>query len=143
MWSSSFQRLQKRMFALLMKSKPWRLSFSSRILFTSATFLLGVGSFLSFLRNIDEYAICDDGLLSWILFNVFMISSLSAFALLLFMSFVPACSCVDVAVRFSDLLSCLLPVPHSLLPVPHTNLLKKYTRTYANFSRKYIRPYIS
>ena len=78
------------MFALLMKSKPWRFSFSSRILFTSATFLLGVGSFLSFLRNIDEYAICDDGLLSWILFNVFMISSLSASALLLFMSFVPA-----------------------------------------------------
>ena len=73
-----------------MKSKPWRFSFSSMILFTSVTFLLGVRSFLSFLRKIDEYAICDEGLFCWILFNVSMIASLSASGLLLFMSFAPA-----------------------------------------------------
>ena len=56
-----------------MKSKPLRFNFSSRVLFTSTTFLLGVGSFLSFLRNIDAYAICNDGFASWILFNVLMI----------------------------------------------------------------------
>ena len=108
MWSPSFQRLQKRMFALLIKSKPWRLSFSSRILFTSATFLLGVGSFLSFRRNIDEYAICDDGLVSWILFNVLMMSSLSVSGLLLFMPFVPAWTTI---MSLSDFPTCCVACP--------------------------------
>ena len=73
------------------------------ILFTSVTFLLGVRSFLSFLRKIDEYAICDEGLFCWILFNVSMIASLSASGLLLFMSFVPAWTTI---MSLSDLPTC-------------------------------------
>ena len=93
---------------------PCILSFSWRILFTSTTFQLWLGSFLSFLRNIDEYAICDDGLFSWIFFNVLMISSLSASGLLLFMSVVPALTTI---ISLSDFPTCCVACPILNLPL--------------------------